>query len=121
MRTEVTGVIEGNGRILGIRGGGPAGPIEVRADLVVGADGRDSKIRARSGMTVENVGAPMDALQMQLPRRPDDPDLFLYSDRGKTMVTINRGDYWHCGFVVPKGTAEKMHARGIEDFRASIV
>jgi 2-polyprenyl-6-methoxyphenol hydroxylase-like FAD-dependent oxidoreductase len=121
MRTEVTGIIEENGGILGIRGDGPAGPIEVRADLVVGADGRDSKIRGRSGLTVEDVGAPMDALQLQLPRCPDDPDLFLYSDRGKTIVTINRGDYWHCGFVVPKGTAEKMQARGIEDLRTAIV
>src|SRR5262249_26524596 len=46
--------------------------------------------------------------------------LFLYSDRGRTMVTIDRGDYWHCGFAVPKGTAEKMQARGIENFRAEI-
>jgi 2-polyprenyl-6-methoxyphenol hydroxylase-like FAD-dependent oxidoreductase len=47
--------------------------------------------------------------------------LFVHSDRGKTLVTIDRGGYWHCGFAVPKGTADKMQARGIEDFRASIV
>jgi len=121
MRTEVTGLIEEPGEIVGIRGSTPAGPIEVRSDLVVGADGRDSVVRGCSGLAVENVGASMDSLQIRLSKRADDPQLFLYSDRGKTMVTIDRGDYWHCGFAVPKGTAEKMQARGIEEFRASVV
>jgi len=121
MRTEVTGLIEEHGEIVGIWGSTPAGPIEVRSDLVVGADGRDSVVRGCSGLAVENVGASMDSLQIRLSKRADDPQLFLYSDRGKTMVTIDRGDYWHCGFAVPKGTAEKMQARGIEEFRASVV
>ena len=121
MRTKVTGLIEERGEIVGIRGSTPAGPIEVRSDLVVGADGRDSVVRGCSGLAVENVGASMDSLQIRLSKRADDPQLFLYSDRGKTMVTIDRGDYWHCGFAVPKGTAEKMQARGIEEFRASVV
>jgi hypothetical protein len=42
-----------------------------------------------------------------------------YSDRGRVMITIDRGDYWHCGFPVPKGTAAKMRAGGIEDFRSN--
>jgi 2-polyprenyl-6-methoxyphenol hydroxylase-like FAD-dependent oxidoreductase len=121
MQTEVTGLIEEQGRIAGIRGNNPAGPVEIRADLVVGADGRDSRVRHCSGLAIENVGSPMDSLQLRLSRRADDPKLFLYSDRGKAMVTIDRGDYWHCGFAVPKGTADKMQAHGIEDFRASIV
>src|SRR5215813_11872654 len=120
MQTEVTGLIEEHGRIAGIRGNTPTGSIEVRSDLVVGADGRDSVVRESSGLTVEDVGASMDALQVRLSKQADDPDLFLYSDRGKTIVTIDRGDYWHCGFAVPKGTAEKMQAKGIEDFRAGI-
>ena len=121
MRTEVTGLTEENGHIVGIRGNTPDGPLEVRADLVVGADGRNSVVRDCAGLTVENVGASMDSLQMRLSKHANDPKLFLYSDRGKTMVAVDRGDYWHCGFAVPKGTAEKMQARGIEDLRASIV
>ena len=121
MQAEVTGLIEENGRIVGIRGSTPTIPLEVRADLVVGADGRNSLVRDCAGLTMENVGASMDALQLRLSKRADDPTLFLYTDRGKSIVTIDRGDYWHCGFVVPKGTAEQMQARGIEDFRAAIV
>src|SRR5215831_7860431 len=121
MRAEVTGLIEENGCTVGIRANTPDCLLEVRADLVVGADGRNSVVRERAGFEVQDVGASMDALQVRLSKRADDPKLFLYSDRGKTLVTIDRGDYWHCGFAVPKGTAEKMQARGIEDFRASIV
>ena len=121
MRTEVTGLTEENRYIVGIRGNTPDGPLEVRADLVVGADGRNSMVRDCAGLAVENVGASMDSLQMRLSKHANDPKLFLYSDRGKAMVAVDRGDYWHCGFAVPKGTAEKMQARGIEDLRASIV
>src|SRR5499427_7849599 len=121
MQTEVAGLIEENDRIVGIRGNTPAGPIEVRADLVVGADGRSSVVRHSAGLAVENVGAPMDALQMRLSKRANDPNVFIHTDHGKTIVTIDRREYWHCGFVVPKGTAEKMQARGIEHFRAEIV
>jgi 2-polyprenyl-6-methoxyphenol hydroxylase-like FAD-dependent oxidoreductase len=87
----------------------------------VGADGRNSRVRECAGLTVENVGASMDSLQFRLSRRADDPQLFVYSNRGKTMVTVDRGDYWHCGFAIPKGAGEKMQAIGIEVLRAGIV
>src|SRR6516225_8329815 len=121
MQTEVVGLIEEQGRIVGIQGDTPAGPVEVRADLVVGADGRNSTVRDCSGLTVEEIGASMDSLQIRLSKRANDPELFLYSDRGKTLVTIDRGDYWHCGFAVSKGAAARMQTRGIDDFRASII
>ena len=121
MQTEVVGLIEEQGRIVGIQGDTPAGPVEVRADLVVGADGRSSVVRDRSGLTVEEVGAPMDVLWMRLSKRAGDPDLIVYADRGRALVLLDRGSYWQCGFSVPKGTAEKMQATGIEEFRAGIV
>lgn len=120
MQAEVTGLSEENGRIVGIRGTTPGGPLEVRADLVVGADGRNSVVRERAGLAVENVGASIDSLQLRLSKHADDPKFMQYSDRGRAVITMDRGDYWHCGFPVPKGTAEAMRARGIEDFRAGI-
>ena len=121
MQSEVTELIEENGRIAGIRAKTPAGTVEVRSELVVGADGRDSRVRHCSRLTVENVGASMDSLQFRLPKHADDPQLFVYSDRGKTLVTIDRGDYWHCGFAIPKGAAEKMQSIGIELLRTGVV
>jgi 2-polyprenyl-6-methoxyphenol hydroxylase-like FAD-dependent oxidoreductase len=121
MQTEVTGLIEENGRIAGIRGSAPAGPVEVRTDLVVGADGRNSVVRDCSGLAVEDVGAPTDVLWMRMSKHPDDPELLFYADRGKALFMVDRGDYWQCGVPAPKGAAAEMQAKGIEDFRAGIV
>ena len=121
MQTEVTGLIEENGRIAGIRGSTPVGPLEVRADLVVGADGRNSTVQQCSGLPVGDVGAPTDVLWMRLSKRADDPELLIRADRGKVLVMFGRGDYWQCGFPILKGGAEEIHQRGIESFRASIV
>jgi 2-polyprenyl-6-methoxyphenol hydroxylase-like FAD-dependent oxidoreductase len=121
MQAEVTGLVEESGRIIGIRGNAPEGPFEVYADLVVGADGRTSVVREHAGLAVEDIGASIDSLQLRLSKHADDPTFMQYSDRGQALITVDRGDYWHCGFPVPKGTAERMRARGIEDFRDRIV
>ena len=75
MQTEVTGLIEENGWIVGIRANTPAGLIEVRADLVVGADGRNSAVRDSSGLKIKDLGAPTDAFWMRLSKHPDDPQV----------------------------------------------
>jgi 2-polyprenyl-6-methoxyphenol hydroxylase-like FAD-dependent oxidoreductase len=121
MRAEVTGLIEESGLIVGVRCTTPDGPLEVRSDLVVGADGRNSLIRECAGLKLENVGASMDSLQLRLTKHADDPKFLLHSDRGRAMFTMDRGTYWHCGFVVPKGAAERMRGQPIEELHARIV
>jgi 2-polyprenyl-6-methoxyphenol hydroxylase-like FAD-dependent oxidoreductase len=121
METEVTGLIEEAGRIVGVRGNASDGPVEVRADLVVGADGRSSVVRDCSGLPVEDLGAPTDVLWMRLSRHASDPELFFYADRGKALFLTDRGDYWQCGVPAPKAAVAEMQAKGIEDFRATIV
>lgn len=121
MQTEVTALIEENGRIVGVRGNTPAGPMEVRADLVVGADGRNSVVRHCSGLTIEDLGAPTDVLNMKLSKRIDDPVLAVVVDHGKLLAMLDRGDYWQCGFPILKGSADEVQRRGIENFRAGIV
>jgi 2-polyprenyl-6-methoxyphenol hydroxylase-like FAD-dependent oxidoreductase len=122
MRAEVKDLIAGeDNRVVGLRAATPAGPLDVRADLVVGADGRHSVVRDRAGLGVRDLGAPIDVLWMRLSRRPDDPDLPLGRfDAGRILVMINRGDYWQCGFVIPKGGFDDVRGRGIEAFRADI-
>ncbi len=121
METEVTGLIEEDGRIVGVRGNSPAGPLEVRATLVVGADGRSSVVRDYSGLPIEDLGAPTDVIWMRLSRREDDPEVVLYADRGKALFLTDRGDYWQCGVPAPKAAIADMQAKGIEEFRAAIV
>jgi 2-polyprenyl-6-methoxyphenol hydroxylase-like FAD-dependent oxidoreductase len=121
MRTEVTGLIEEGGRIVGVRALTPEGPIEVRADLTVAADGRHSDVRDLAGLAVEDLGAPMDVLWMRLSRRPDDPDQpFGRFDPGQLFVMLNRGDYFQCALVIPKGSFEAVRRQGLDRLRERI-
>jgi 2-polyprenyl-6-methoxyphenol hydroxylase-like FAD-dependent oxidoreductase len=122
MRAEVTDLIEENGRIVGLRATTPDGPLTVRAKLIVGADGRTSTVRDRAGLKVEDIGAPMDVLWMRLTRRESDgAEALGRIDAGRMFVMIDRGDYWQCAFVIPKGAEDEVKARGIDEFRRAIV
>ncbi len=121
MRAEATGLIEEAGRVAGVRATTPAGPLEVRADLVVAADGRSSVLREQAGLRVEDLGAPMDVLWFTLSRRPPDPEASMGRfDVGRIFVLLNRGLHWQCGYVIPKGAADEIRRRGLDAFRASV-
>ena len=122
METEATDLIFEGDRVVGLTARGPECPVEIRADLVVGADGRHSDVRARAGLAVENLGAPMDVLWMRLSRKPSDPgQIGGYVNFGRMMVTLNRGDYWQCAYLIRKGGHDQVKARGLDAFRADIV
>ena len=121
-QTEVIDLLEAEGRVVGVRANTPDGPIEIRADLVVGADGRHSLVRERAGLEIESLGAPMDVLWFRLSRRREDSGQTLGRIiNGKIMVMINRKDYYQCGFVIRKGGIEQVQQRGLESFRQEIV
>lgn len=121
MQADVTDLIEEQGRIVGLRALTPQGPLEVRADLVVGADGRHSIVRAKAGLSVEEFGAPMDVLWFRLSRRSTDPtDPVGRFESGRIFIMLNRDEYWQCGFVIPKGSLPELQAKGLPSFRSSI-
>ncbi len=121
MRAEVTGVIEESGRVIGVDATTPAGPLQVRADLVVAADGRSSVVREKAGLQVLDLGAPMDVLWFRLSRKPGDPPQTMGRfDIGRIFIMINRGEYWQCGYVISKGSVEEIRRRGLEAFRAEV-
>jgi 2-polyprenyl-6-methoxyphenol hydroxylase-like FAD-dependent oxidoreductase len=37
------------------------------------------------------------------------------------MIMLNRGDYWQCAFLIPKGGIERVKAAGLDAFRARVV
>ena len=126
MGTDATDLIvegtQGNERVVGLRANGPDGPVEFRADLVVGADGRHSTVRERSGFAVESLGAPMDVLWMRMSRKESDPEQTGgYVNYGHMLVAINRRDYWQCAFLIRKGGYDQIRARGLDALRADIV
>jgi 2-polyprenyl-6-methoxyphenol hydroxylase-like FAD-dependent oxidoreductase len=121
MQAEVTGLLEEDGRVVGLRATTPDGPLEVLASLVIGADGRQSVVRAQASLQVNEFGAPMDVLWFGLSRRPTDPEASMGRfDVGRIFITLNRGDYWQCGFVIPKGSVEQIREKGLPAFRASV-
>ena len=121
MQAEVTGLIEENGAITGARATTPSGPLEVRAALTVGADGRRSVVRESAQLQVENFGAPMDVMWMRFSRSPEDPgQTFGHADKGKFFISINRDTYWQCAFVIAKGEAEAIKAKGLPAFREEL-
>lgn len=120
-RTEAVSVVEEGGRVTGVNAVGPDGPVTISADLVVGCDGRHSAIRRSAGLVVNNLGAPIDVLWMRLPRMPGDPDTTGGRiDSGRFLAMLNRGDYWQCAYVIPKGGIEAVKARGLESFHRDI-
>jgi 2-polyprenyl-6-methoxyphenol hydroxylase-like FAD-dependent oxidoreductase len=121
MQAEVTGLIEEGGRVAGVRARTPQGGLEVRADLTVGADGRHSTVREKADLEIIDLGAPMDVLWMRLSQRPGDPKESLGRfDPGHVFVMIDRGDYWQCAFVIPKGGFDEVKRRGLPAFRDEV-
>lgn len=117
MESEVTDLIVENGRVVGVRAKTPQGILEVRADLVVGADGRHSLVREKAGLEVHDLGAPIDVLWMRLARKPDDPNETLGRFRqGRILITLNRGNYWQCAYVISKGGFTQIQERGLPAF-----
>jgi 2-polyprenyl-6-methoxyphenol hydroxylase-like FAD-dependent oxidoreductase len=121
MRAEVRGLVEEDGVVRGVRYETPDGTREVRADLTVAADGRDSRVREQAGLEVVGTAPPIDVLWFRLSRREDDPEEPTgYIDAGRFVVLINRGDYWQVGYVLPKGAFPRIRASGLESFWRSV-
>src|ERR1700735_3094635 len=121
MQAEGTDLILDRDRVAGVRAKTQFGPLEVRAELVIGADGRRSVVREQAGLQVENLGSPIDVLWMRISRKPSDPVQTLgHVDSGRILVQIQRGDYWQCAFVIPKGGFDAMCERGLPAFREEI-
>ena len=109
MEAEATDLFEESGRVTGVRAETPRDPLDVRADLVVGADGRHSVVRAKAGLEIVDLGAPMDVLWLRLSRRPTDPGQTLGRvDARRILVMLNRQDDWQCAFVIPKGGFDRI-------------
>jgi 2-polyprenyl-6-methoxyphenol hydroxylase-like FAD-dependent oxidoreductase len=121
MQAEVNDLIEDRGIVTGVRAKVPDGTLDVRADIVVGADGRQSAVRDLAGLEVEDLGAPMDVLWMRLSKRPEDGTAILGRiQAGRLFVMLDRGDYWQCAFVIPKGGFADLRRRGLPAFRQAI-
>ena len=121
MRAEATTLLERNGRVTGLRATTPDGDLEIEADLVVGCDGRHSTVRQQAGLTGDDYGAPMDVLWFRVSRKAsDNTETFGHVEAGVLLVMLDRGDYWQCAYVIPKGGIDDVKARGLDAFRERV-
>ncbi len=121
MSAKVVDLLEDNGQVFGLRAEGGEGLLEVRAGLVVGADGRNSIVREKAGLTVQSFGSPSELLWMKLSHAPDDPPYVMgHGGPRQGFIMIDRGDYWQCGFVLRGESFDDVKARGIEGFRDAV-
>ena len=117
MQANVVDLIEEDGRVAGVRATTPDGPLEVRARLTVGCDGRKSTIRAKANLEVEDIGAPIDVFWMRISRKPGDPPTGGRLNAGSFFAVIDRGDYFQLAYVIPKGAAARIMEAGLPAFR----
>ncbi len=122
MQAEATDFVKDGETVTGVRVRVPDGEMEVKADLVVAADGRNSRLRDLAGLEVEDLGAPIDVLWMRLSKKPGDGSQALGRiEAGRFFVMLDRGDYWQCAYVIPKGGIAEVQKKGLPAFRQSIV
>ena len=118
MEAEAVDLIIENGRVAGVRlkDGG-----EVRARLTVAADGRGSILREKAGLPKNDLGAPIDVLWFRLPKAktPTNQTGGTFG-AGTFLVLLDRGDYWQCAYVVPKGAADEIRNKGLPAFKADV-
>ena len=117
MEAPVSGFVEDQeGRVVGVRLGDGR---EFRSALTIAADGRSSI--ARSVLPLEDLGAPMDVFWFRVGKKEREAGALRGNvQRGRLLVMIDRGDYWQCAFLIPKGAAEAFQARGINAIRAEV-
>jgi 2-polyprenyl-6-methoxyphenol hydroxylase-like FAD-dependent oxidoreductase len=110
-----------NGCVAGVRAQTPSGTLEIRAGLTIAADGRESVVRQRAELDPMELGAPMDVLWLRLSKRPEDPhETFGYIRAGRIMALIDRGAYWQCAYVIPKGSHNQLQESGLDEFRRQV-
>ena len=112
-----TGFIEEQGRVAGVRlGGRPRASRPPRSSPPTGARRSSAScFRSRTSArrwTCSGSGSPS--------RSDQQGGLRGNVERGRLLVMIDRGDYWQCAFLIPKGAAEAYQARGIEAIREEV-
>jgi 2-polyprenyl-6-methoxyphenol hydroxylase-like FAD-dependent oxidoreductase len=121
METEAADLLMEAGTVKGVRARQRGAETEIHADLVVGADGRNSVLRGRAGLALREYGAPVDVLWFRLSRVTGDPEeAFGRIGAGYVMVLLNRGSHWQCGFVIPKGDMAALREGGLDAFREKV-
>ncbi len=122
MQNECVDLMEEGGRVTGVRANAPDGHVEIRADLVVGCDGRHSRTREAGDFEVIESGVPIDVLWFRIAKGSTEGEERLMGtlNYGKALILIPRGDYYQAGLIIRKGSFDEMKNGGLEKFRETL-
>jgi 2-polyprenyl-6-methoxyphenol hydroxylase-like FAD-dependent oxidoreductase len=122
MEADATGLLKEGNRVVGVQATTPQGPVEVRCTLVVGADGRHSTVRDSAGLVIEDQHAAIDVFWFRVGHAAGGMEgVAMHANRGRFVFTIDRGEYFQCAYVLAKGQADAVRARGLDAFRADVL
>ncbi|MBN1085435.1 FAD-dependent oxidoreductase [Erwinia aphidicola] len=119
--TALEELITEDGVVRGVTASGPDGKLEIRAQLVVGCDGRHSAVRQQAGLSGRSFGSPRDVLWFQLDKREDDPEWNTgHKGPRQNFIMLDRGSFWQCGYSITKGQFAAIRENGLEPFKQQI-
>jgi len=119
--TEFNDFIYENGVISGVKTLQGNEPHIIRTALVIGADGRNSQVKAKAGLTGKSFGAPRDVLWFRLEKHPDDPQLGMgHKGPKQNFIVIDRGDYWQCGYTIQKNQLDELKLAGLDALKSTM-
>jgi 2-polyprenyl-6-methoxyphenol hydroxylase-like FAD-dependent oxidoreductase len=114
----VRDLVSRDGAVVGVRGDSPSGPREVRADWVIGADGRASAVRKHSALDRPRPSQSFDIVWCRLPLPPDHAQqVRFYLSEGHFAVALHAPDgRLQIGWVIQKGTFGDLRRRGVSEW-----
>lgn len=121
MEAEALSLVKEQGRVAGVRYRAGGEVREIRCRLVIASDGRRSVLRQEAKLPLRSLGAPMDIFWFRVPKQKtaENETTGIFT-AGRIMALIDRGDYWQCAYVFPKGHEEEVRARGLGAFREEV-
>jgi 2-polyprenyl-6-methoxyphenol hydroxylase-like FAD-dependent oxidoreductase len=118
MNTEAISLIEDGNTVKGVIAKSGNEIIKIEAELTIGADGRHSTVREKAGFKVIDYNAPVDVLWFRISRNTEENlGSAFYVDKGSLSITLNRGSYWQCGYIIKKDGLEELKQKGLDAFR----
>lgn len=122
LKTRVEGLIEGGGRVRGVRYRDATGVNQLTARVTVAADGRFSRIRQLLQVPMKRSALPVDILAFRVPRLPTDSATAAgaYAMQGRVMIMTPYSNDWRVGYWIPKGSYPQLRDAGLEALRASL-
>ena len=119
----VHALIEENGAVRGVRARVPEGELEVRAQVVVGSDGRGSAVRHLGRFEMETEEHDFDVVWFSVPR-PESYGKTLkgfFSPRRNYLILPKYPDQLQCGLIVRPGGFSEYVKKGVGSVKEELL